>query len=381
MLPIIPALLLHADGPPLVVPRRPALVVPPALAMLPFAAATVLQGAAGGGGGGAGGPFTTTGKLGLPGAYGSSAASMGTNQLSLQGFHNRLDAACTFSTYTITFTGTITAGAKFTPCLYSDNGSNAPGTLIASGTEITLSGAEVNSDQTYSFGSTRTLAANTKYWFGFLASADFRPLNAGPASTYNLLEWKAFTGLTYASGPPTNPTSPISSGNVLCVLLNVTLARGAAGYWDEDPHLGSDAFSGAGQADVVKITTPSSGTCSADALALRLAWGITAGGKFKGVIYADSGGAPGALLATGSEVTLTGSNIEQQSTFSAVTLAASTSYWVGIWADSANRIVAGASGTGYGQTKSGGTYASGPFSSMSGSADTGRQFGAYLLFS
>jgi hypothetical protein len=329
-----------------------------------------------------GGPFTTTGHLGMPRVWASSPFN-GTagNRMYLQGFINHLDAACTFSTYTVSFNSSPTAGTKWTPALYSDS-SGAPGTLIASGTEITATGSEGANDVTYSFGSTQTLSANTTYWFGFLMTAAMNIMEAGPASTNSLLDTR-WVSQTYGSGPPSSPTGFSATGNIYAFLLNVTAARGVAGFWDLFNQIGGDWITASGEADTLKITTPASGTCNADGVAVRLSWNVVNGSKFKGVIYADSSGSPGALVATGSEITVATADANKilESTFSGVTLSASTTYWVGIWSNDANRLMGGHSGSGYSQYKGGGTYASGPFSSMSGSSDAGRELPFYLLFS
>jgi hypothetical protein len=332
-----------------------------------------------------GGPFTTTGQFGMPRAWSGGDFASGGNKLALQQINNRMDAAADFSTYTICWgaLGDTPAGAKFKPVLYSDNGSDAPGTLIAVGTENTLAGTEFSTDATYSFGSTQTLAANTKYWFGWITDTDIRPRSGATAASINGYAAIKYVANTYSSGAPASPTGFTDSDGVICLLLNVTVARGVAGFWDLYNQIGSDFITSAGEAALHTITTPASGTCNADKIGVRLSWNVTNGSKFKGVIYADSGGSPGALVATGSEVTVTTANADSvlESTFSAVTLSASTTYWIGLWSNDANRLMCGHGGNGYSQFKGGGTYASGPFSSMSGSTEVGREIGLYLLFS
>jgi hypothetical protein len=162
---------------------------------------------------------------------------------------------------------------------------------------------------------------------------------------------------SYASGPPASPTGFSTSNVKPCIRLNVTVSVGVAGYWDADEDKNLTGYGlAADEIDLISITTPASGTCSADALVLRLSATVTAGGHMKGVIYSDSGGAPNALLATGTQVTVAGANAELTSTFSGVTLQPSTTYWIGSHSDNASRLIekGGAS-----KFKGGQTYASG----------------------
>lgn len=335
----------------------------------------------GGGGGGGGGAISSSGTLGTPGVLGTSPFwGVNPDGLTLQGFTNPLDAACTFSTYTITFNSAPTAGGKFKPVLYSDNaGSPNGGTLIAVGTEITLAGTETG-DQTYSFGTTQTLAAGTKYWFGLITSASGSwPIREnGGCTTYAEQDFRKASN-TYTSGAPGTCPTMSTTGNSLCILLNVTAARGVVGVWDIS-HGPTDDVCDPGEMDLLKVALPAGGPYSISAIVMRYSYSVSNGSKFKGVIYTDSGGVPGTLVAVGSEITLAtaDANNRKSSLFSGVSLTAGT-YWIGVINDTSNRLLCGLSLTGITRWKDI-TYASPP-STVGTMTDLNRQLGAYILFS
>lgn len=338
----------------------------------------------GGGGGGGGGAISSPGNLGMPRAFGAAPFS-GVNaaDLHLQGFVNPLDAACTFSTYTISFNGTSNpaAGCKLTPCLFADNAGNPDGgARIAVGTEVTFTGTETG-DQTYAFGSTQTLAAGTKYWFGFItSSAGSWPIMEGSgAGTYAEPTWRKAAN-TYASGVPATCPTTSDTGQLLGIQLNVTAARGVQGIWDIT-HGPTDNSAGANEMDLQKVVLPAGGPYNVSAVVLRLSYIVTNGSKIKAVIYTDSSGAPGTLVAVGSELTLASPADQLQrkaSLFSGVSLGAGT-YWIGFTTDSSNRMICGRSGSGQGKWENI-TYASPP-SSAGAMAELSRQLGTYILFS
>lgn len=323
-----------------------------------------------------GGSFTSSGTIGIPGAFGA-APFFGTSadQLALQGLKNIHDANASFSTYTISFNSSPTAGTKWTPCLYSDN-AGSPGTLIATGVERTATGSEGLSNQTYAFGSTQTLNANTQYWFGFLLSGTINIREMGGTGAYNLPGYSTLSR-TYTLGCPTNPTGFSAKTNFMCVTLPVTLNRGVLGLWDLHPFVGNEYFS-AVELDVISGTIPGSGSVSAQSIGLRLSDVVTVGGKYKGVIYADSAGAPGALVGVGSEVTIVSAATILTSTFSGVSLTGGNTYWFGTMADNTSRFV----GNNNASTKwKANTYASGapnPFGTPGGTST--RMAGVYLYF-
>ena len=59
----------------------------------------------------------------------------------------------------------------------------------------------------------------------------------------------------------------------------------------------------------------------------------SAGAKWKGVLYSDSGGNPNTLIVTGSEVTGVNASTLSQSTISTTTLTGGTQYWLGYMTD------------------------------------------------
>jgi hypothetical protein len=299
---------------------------------------------------------------------------MAGNRAYVQLMTNRLDADVKFTTYNIGVNSAISAGTKWTPVLYADNGSNAPGSLIASGTEQTAVGTETG-DLNYSFGSQQTLTAGTKYWFGFLVTGTLN-LRESNNSGYSQGTMGWFSA-TYASGPPATAGAFTVPGNAYAVALNVTAQRGVLGFWDQDPLYNTDYFLGANEMDVISVTTPAGGgTYSATSLSIRLSPTITVGGKMKAIIYTDSSGAPGTLVGTGSEVTVASANQILTSTFSGVNLNANTTYWIGVLTDNASRLASKTANTKWVSR----TYTSGPPASFGTPGGTSTRYAGVYLY-
>lgn len=114
-------------------------------------------------------------------------------------------------------------------------------------------------------------------------------------------------------------------------------------------------------------------TCDAtgnlDAVALMPA-GTSATAKFKAVVYADSGGSPGALLATGTEVVgCTSGTLLSLPFGSSLAVTQGTVYWLGYITDTSVAIEANSKTTGY---KKANTYSSGPPSPAGSGFTTGQ---------
>lgn len=342
--------------------------------MLPYGSALLLAGAGAGVGGG--GPFTSSGRFGMPGVFGGSpqGGSWGAfgGRVTLTQLNARLDADSNFSTYSLYMGGSV-AGGKFKPVLYADS-SGVPGALLATGSEITLTGAEANSTQTFNFGSTVTLTHGTKYWFGlFTDSSWFWPQSS---SGGNVPDSRNKDGFTYASGVPSSVSGTSDTGGIVNIVANVSIARGVGGNWDSYNWIGADTISAANEIYLIKVTVPMGGA-SASAIGIRLSSVVTVGGHMKAVIYSDSSGSPNALIAVGSQVTVAAAYDELQSTFTGITLSAGD-YWIGVITDSVQRFE---SVDGVTKRMSGITYSSPPstFTVSGTSATNGAGF--YLLFS
>lgn len=288
--------------------------------MIPFPS-PLLTVAAAAGTVGPGGPYTTTGQVG---SYlgGASSYSASANEMSLRPIRTPV-FDCSVSSLDISLNVVGTNGTKIRPLIYTDSG-GVPGTLVIQGSESTINTTDNGTAKTLPFGSTVTLTAETKYWIGWIADHAFTAI-CDAISGYT-----RFVSQTYTSGAPSTAPTMSTSIRRISVRLNVSMSGGVLGNWGYDGNDGSAYNVAANEVGVIPITMPSAGTSLGNSVLIRLHTSVTAGDKFKGVIYADSGGAPGSLIATGSEVTVASADVELESVISSpATLSPSTKYWIG----------------------------------------------------
>lgn len=123
----------------------------------------------------------------------------------------------------------------------------------------------------------------------------------------------------------------------------VTFAQGAfaVGYWNALSTANATA-SGANTLALRGFTAPAGGQTLNSISVLPTATSV--GANYKAVLYADSAGAPGALLATGTQVTGTVSGTVLTLPFaSGQALTAGTAYWIGYITDTSVTLVIGES--------------------------------------
>jgi hypothetical protein len=131
------------------------------------------------------------------------------------------------------YPGATSAAAKFKAVLYADS-TGSPGSLTATGTEVT--GTTANTALTLPFASGQSLTASTSYWIGFITDTSVA-LNEYDASS-NQGQKKANT---YASGAP-NPAGTMTTAQASWVIWGN--ATGATTNWESvatNPPSGSGA--------------------------------------------------------------------------------------------------------------------------------------------
>jgi len=137
--------------------------------------------------------------------------------------------------------------------------------------------------------------------------------------------------------------------------------------WQNEYELFTSNAPGANQLAIVQSTCDATGNL--DAIAL-MPQATSASAKFKAVVYADSSGSPGALLATGTEVTgCTSGTLLNLPFGSSLAVTQGTVYWIGYITDTSVSISGNRRSTGY---KKANTYASGPPSPAGSGFTTGQ---------
>lgn len=317
-----------------------------------------------------GGPFTTVGKLGDPAGTGTGNYSAATNELSLRSVLIPSGGNFDATSFEIELGASVTNGTKIKAVIYTDS-AGSPGSLVITGTEVTLATADANTTKTLSLGATQTLTAGVTYWIGAIYNNTFTWRGIGGTT-----KWKANT---YASGAPASPTGFSSSSTRIIVRVNGTASTGLLGNWDVDL-LGTNYNMAPDEVDLVQITMPSSGYGTPASIFARMPTAVTAGDKFKAVIYTDSGGSPSALVATGAEYTIGAGDINKQVEMafsSPPNLSASTAYWIGVHASGGTDVISNSGGTAKFKAA---TYGSGPPSSISSPSSSPNSPGFYLKF-
>ncbi len=156
----------------------------------------------------------------------------------------------------------------------------------------------------------------------------------------------------------TNPA--VETRQVASEATPTDFASGLAIFGDWELLISAASAPGANKTFVRKFTPSNSGSLS-QVSGIPNATSVSA--KFKAVCYADSAGAPGALLATGNEVTGTGTaafnNILTSAFGSPPSLTGGTAYWIGFITDTSVSMNTTQSLTTSGVTNSR-TYGSGP---------------------
>lgn len=225
--------------------------------------------------------------------------------------------------------------------VYADSG-DAPGAKLATSDQITISQTAADTVQNYVFSGAAQIAltAGTDYWIAVAWDDPGTPNLI--FSRGSLSAQRVESTATY--GTPPDPfgtisgtfTGPIDAWVALVVGGSPGSGGGSLTSLGKTSNGASSSASSADKTAVSSATASASGTLTAGHARAWLS--ATGSAVTKCVVYADSGGAPGARLATSDPVTIT-NTAEQQIdyTFSgadAIAIASGTTYWVGLaWQD------------------------------------------------
>lgn len=203
--------------------------------------------APGGGGGGGGGGGTGTIGLSTPGGVFAGGATDG---LDVFGAY-ALPVTATSSKLTAYVDTThLVAAAKVRPVIYVDNGSIAPGNLVAVGPEVTVPAGQAAS--WVDFPITASLTGSTSYWFGFWyadANLTFYYMPGGGHESYK-------AGVAYS--PSGNPTSPFGAPTVTgtdTYSIYLTYSTGTGSTTFTDAATGTIGLSGSSTSSFTAGTT------------------------------------------------------------------------------------------------------------------------------
>jgi hypothetical protein len=226
--------------------------------------------------------------------------------------------------------------------VYADS-SGAPGSRLAVSDEVTISSTVEDHVQDYVFSGANqiTIVSGTTYWVG--AAWDDPGTPSLVYSHDGVSAGRTESTATYGTPPSSFGTpSGTFTGPVdaWCdVVAGTGAGTGGGGTSSSFGKTTDGASSSASSADktaVSKFTATASGTLTAGHARV---WMATAGSAtVKCVVYANTGGAPGARLAVSDPITVTSTTeAVRDFTFSGsdqIAIASGTDYWLGVaWAD------------------------------------------------
>jgi hypothetical protein len=261
--------------------------------------------------------------------------------------------------------------AKTKILVYTDN-AGVPGALIATSNERVGLSSGLN---TFTFPSPFTLSANSYYWFGYITDTSVSVyVTVGPYS-YGNSYWSSST--PYGNGPlsswngGSSQTNCLSSVNVRGTYANNTVAvLGSA----ERVGATGTGNAGANASYVTRYETEAFITgITAGAIYFT---GAAPAAKVKMLVYADSAGSPGALIAASSElmgVALGWNNF----TFASFDLTDNV-YWVGYISDSSLTVEIDAT-VAVSYWRTGSTYANGPLNPLTGGSSSSNRLSSIFL--
>ncbi|HEX2551021.1 MAG TPA: heparin lyase I family protein [Nocardioidaceae bacterium] len=227
--------------------------------------------------------------------------------------------------------------------VYANSGSS-PGALLATSDQLTITSTTPDSTRDFVFSGANqiTITAAATYWVG-VTWAD----PGTPSITYDRGDVTAQrverSDITY--GTPPNPfgtatgtfTGPIEAWcDVVSGSGAGTGGGGTTSHFGKQTSGASSSASSADKTAVSSATASASGTLTAGHARVSLSGSGSA--TTKCVLYANSGGAPGARLATSDPVTITNTSVATiDYVFSGaaqVAVTSGTTYWVGLaWQD------------------------------------------------
>jgi subtilisin family serine protease len=219
--------------------------------------------------------------------------------------------------------------------IYADSG-GSPGALVATGTEVIYRG-NVNGSGWFElpFAKPVALAAGS-YWLGFITGAS----SEGMGYRYDTLaNSRAYNANAFSAGP-TNPFGTTTKDSELASLYATytPAAPVQSTFGKTTVGANSDSFA-ENRKRVSSYALPTAGTVRSLSVYLQPS-GHSGQQLIEGVLYGDSGGKPGALIATTSQLTFksTGAAGWYTLTFPSPPKLAAGEYWLGVITGAGNDV-------------------------------------------
>jgi len=207
---------------------------------------------------------------GFPAPINNSLAAQGGNILYLR----QVVAPCPGTISDVYVDMTTASGADVVPCIYSDNGSNAPATLLEYGPAFSTLNPAINA---VPLTSGLMVTAGTKYWIGFLASASWQPATNIDTTVGTSGE----ASVSYSSTPPSSaPTMTFGSPD-FAFWAPIVSSGDNYQQLDSNPADGTYAFNQSatvGHADSLSFPPLPSWATEVDAVVLGCSAGIDTSG-------------------------------------------------------------------------------------------------------
>jgi hypothetical protein len=230
------------------------------------------------------------------------------------------------------------ATVKIKMVVYADS-SGSPAALIATSNEVTNpTGTAVF--QAFTYATPFSLTPATAYWLGYITDNGF-PVFTNTTNGQSLgprLGWNASAtpAISYASGPPATLSggTPSFGSATFSNLTDMYLQGSYSGLVFATPEFTPcDGFGNSGGNELLVAPFVAQDTLSGtDAFLQVNTTNSTA--KMKLVVYADSAGSPGSLIAASNEVVGPTAGWQHFVFGTPVSITAGTQYWYGTFADS-----------------------------------------------
>jgi hypothetical protein len=244
------------------------------------------------------------------------------------------------SLHTATDTGTLTgghariwisAGSTNTKCVVYADSAGAPGALLAESDVVVLSAtAEAEVDYTFSGAEQITITSGTPYWIGMTWQDPGAPSVSLSRDGTASGRQENNNYLADPFGAPTAQTGPVD------VYIDVEVTEAATATLGKTTAGASSTSSSADKIVTSAATSTTAGTLTEGHARLWLSSAGTTNAKM--VVYADSGGSPGAELATSDQLAITNTTTADKTfTFSGaeqIAITDATDYWIAVtWDD------------------------------------------------
>ena len=222
--------------------------------------------------------------------------------------------------------GTVDGRQDMKGIIYADD-NNVPGALIATSRQLTYSSTDLAGWYKLDFAQPVSLNAGN-YWIGVLTGDTSRAAAyCFDTASSNVRD---FSDQVYSAGP-SNPFGTVSQDNrVTSIYASYTTDSSSLTFGKTDIGASCDTFV-SNHKRVNEYSVSSTATISR--LSVYLKPGSTRGGQaLEGILYADSNGAPGALIAATGSLTFYSTNAAgwYDMAFAAPPSVNAGNYWIGI---------------------------------------------------